>query len=136
MASKNKTDAKHSTLPFRQRAENLLLEKNAESIIANEQSIQVTQDLVHELQVHQIELEMENNELREVQFDLEESKARFEDLYDSAPVGYFTVSKEGLILQANLTLSTLLGFGTRRIAEAALDPLHSQGRPGYFLSSA
>lgn len=134
MASKNKTDAKHSTLPFRQRAENLLLEKNAESIIANEQSIQVTQDLVHELQVHQIELEMENNELREVQFDLEESKARFEDLYDSAPVGYFTVSKEGLILQANLTLSTLLGLALGELLKQPLTRfIHREDQDIFYL---
>ena len=120
MASKNKVGTKHPTSPFRQRAEDLWLEKNAESIIANEQSIPVTPDLVHELQVHQIELEMQNDELHQAQFDLEESRARFEDLYDSAPVGYFTVSKEGLILQANLTLSALLGLARGELVKQPL----------------
>ncbi len=68
-----------------------------------------TQQLIHELLVHQIELEMQNDELRKAQAELEESRAKYSDLYDFAPVSYFTFDKHGLILQANLTATTELG---------------------------
>ncbi len=65
---------------------------------------------LHELHVHQIELEMQNEELRRRQAELSAAHRRYFDLYDLAPVGYCSVSEAGVILQANLTLSTLLGL--------------------------
>ncbi len=69
-----------------------------------------TRQLIHKLQVHQIELEMQNEEFCKAQAELEESRTRYSDLYDFAPVGYLTFDKHGLILEANLTTANELGI--------------------------
>ena len=73
-----------------------------------ELSPEEVQRILHELRVHQIELEIQNMELRLAYEELDAVRAGYFDLYDMAPVGYFTISEEGLILEANLTAATLL----------------------------
>ena len=67
------------------------------------------QRLMHELQVHQIELEIQNEELRDTRAELESSLANYTDLYDFAPTGYFTLARDGTILAVNLTGAKLAG---------------------------
>jgi PAS domain S-box-containing protein len=71
--------------------------------------------LVHELQVHQVELEMQNEELQEARDKTEALLEKYTDLYDFAPVGYLTLDREGSICEANLTCASLLGIQRSRL---------------------
>ncbi len=108
---KSKKPKKQSGNPkgdiLRQRAEKRLSKKPSNLRKTPAEDIQ---KLVHELQVHQIELEMQNEELRSAQEEIERSRSKYSDLYDFAPVGYFTFDQKGQILEVNLTGARLLGL--------------------------
>ena len=106
----NSNDQPVSAAALRVRAEARLRERAVESVgDLAALSPAATQHLLHELQTHQIELELQNEELRRTLADLDATRARYFDLYDLAPVGYCALSATGLIVQANLTATTLLG---------------------------
>jgi PAS domain S-box-containing protein len=92
-------------------------------------SVPDIQKLVHELNVHQIELEMQNEALRKSQTETAESRYKYSDLYDFAPVGYFTFDRRGHIIEANITGASLLGAEKRSLAK---QPFQRFIIPGYF----
>ena len=79
-----------------------------------------SQRLLHELQVHQVELEMQNTELQEARDRMEATVEKYTDLYDFAPVGYFSLDEQARILEVNLTGAALLGVERSRLINRRL----------------
>ncbi|MDP3481419.1 MAG: response regulator [Desulfoprunum sp.] len=103
--------SRQAGLILRQQTEETLLEKATTSPKKQEAlSSKETQQALQALQVHQVELKLQNEELRRAQAELDATKERYFDLYDTAPVGYCTINGKGQILEANLTAATLLGM--------------------------
>ncbi len=92
------------------------LRTRAEARLSEKQSINSVKDgtdlkrILHELQVHQIELEMQNEELRAAQITLEESRDQYFDIFEFAPVGYITLDNKGIVSSINLTACSQLGL--------------------------
>jgi len=96
---------------LRRRAEEAL--KNIRPLEAqdpSELSLQEIREMIHELNVYQVELETQNDELIKLHYDLEAERNKYYDLYDLAPVGYFTIDLAGWITEINLTGASLLGL--------------------------
>ena len=92
---------------LRRRAEQFLKTKHS---IIQKRPYREIQKIVEDLQIHQIELEMQNKELKRTQLELEAARDKYFDLYDFAPVGYFSINDKGMILDANLNGATMLGI--------------------------
>src|SRR5687768_560905 len=86
------------------------------------------QRLLQELQIHHIELEMQNAELQEARNRMETLVEKYTDLYDFAPVGYFSLDEQGRILEVNLTGAALLGLERSRLINRRL-PVAPSSQP-------
>jgi PAS domain S-box-containing protein len=102
---KGKTRAPLDLGNLRRRAEERWLERQQEARAAEPD----LQRLVHELEVHQIELEMQNDELREARVELEAALARYTEIFEYAPIGYTTISLDGTVHEINHAAARLLG---------------------------
>jgi PAS domain S-box-containing protein len=128
-----KTDAKNEQefKKLRNCAEKSLRKRSAD---LEKSPLKDVQKLVQELRVHQIELEMQNEELRKAQVQLEESRDRYSDLYDFAPAGYFTLDAKGLIAEANLAGADLLGFERASLIKKGFSQFVAAGSQDAFYS--
>ncbi|MBV8939420.1 MAG: response regulator [Alphaproteobacteria bacterium] len=116
---------------LRERAEELLRRTRND---IRKMSPEDVAELFYELQVHQIELSMQNDELRRTQEELDASHRKYYDLYDFAPVGYITLDKAGTILEANLMAGTLLGKPRSELSGKKFSEfVHSDSQDGYYL---
>jgi two-component system, cell cycle sensor histidine kinase and response regulator CckA len=113
MTPTNRLDATE----LRRQAESRLSEKqkNERSQAGTDRASHDTQRLVLELQIHQIELEMQNEQLEQARAETETALELYTELYEFAPTGYFTLDRNGTIRQANLTGSALLGVDRSRL---------------------
>ena len=107
-----------NAIELRARAEKVFAQISPDkSNVPSPLTAETAEQTLYELSVHQIELEIQNDELRRSQFELDTSRARYLDLYEFAPTGYCTLTEKGLLTEANLTLATLLGIARSTLLE-------------------
>ena len=113
----SKKDLNSEAADLRRRAEKQLEEKQkTQGVEVGDQMTAAEKErLLQELQVNKIELEIQNEELRQARTELETGLAKYSNLYDFAPVGYFTLDRSGTILRANFTGALLLGMERGRM---------------------
>ncbi len=102
---------------IRKRAEQRLKERLTHS---SDFSLEDAKSLIHELHVHQIELELQNEELRLIQLELEVSRRKYADLYEFSPVGLLTLDSDESIQEANVTFVTMLGIDRAKLIKRNL----------------
>ncbi len=95
-----------------------------------------TQSLLEELLIYQVELEVQNGELRETQGELEISRNRYFELFDLAPVGYLTLDRRGVIVEANFTSSEMLGVGRSFLKNTPFSGLIATGYQEIFSTTS
>ena len=136
MAEKNESRKPDPVMPdkipnLRRRAEDKLVKQHGK---IDRTPLPDIDRIVQELRVHQIELEMQNEELRRAQHELEASREKYFDLYDLAPVGYFSIDDKGFITEANLALATLLGKErSHLVGQPVTRFIHRKDQNVYFL---
>jgi PAS domain S-box-containing protein len=92
------------------------------------------QETLHELRVYQIELEMQNEELRKAQSKLESERARYFAFYNMSPVGFLTLSEQGLILEANIIAAAMLGAGPSALEKQPITQfIFKEDQDAYYL---
>ncbi len=125
---------KNDDSELRKKAEDILQGKRSRQLKKLDiMSIEEIRGILHELQVHQIELEIQNEELRQTQSELETLRAIYYDLYDLAPVGYCSLSQKGLILKANLAASSLLRTDRGTLIKNPFSHyIHSEDQDKYY----
>ena len=115
-----------SALPASLREKALLIVKNKSISPYFADTDEKAQDLILELELHQIELELQNEELRQAQTTATRYAERYLELYDFAPIGYLTLSKEGAIIEINLCASMMLERDRSQLIKSQL---------GFFISN-
>lgn len=111
---------------LRQKAEQQQNQQTGKRSFTTERTDAEVSEIIEELRIHQIELEIQNEELRQASDELEAARNRYADLYDLAPVGYFTLDLETTIIGVNLTGALMLGVNRNQLVgrklTAFLDP--------------
>ena len=130
MNSKNKFEVRLGDL--RQRAEAQL--GVTDGSLSDASTDNAMQRVLHDLHVHQIELEMQNEALRETRQQTERSRDQFMHLYHSAPVGYVVTDENGMIIQANITFSQMIGRDLSTLFHKPLSSLILDEDQAIFLS--
>src|SRR5215469_7460360 len=128
---KQKKDEASQPKTLRKRAEKIL---SAKPKSAHGPSAKRLKNLIHQLEIHQVELNLQNEELRKAQVELAASRDRYTDLYEFAPIAYVTLDKQGRILESNLMAARLLGVERRSLLRANLTKfVTSESQDNWYL---